>query len=532
MWGEMVERILEARESDLSMFVDENKEISAYALAGIAALYKEIVARGHKKRRETLEALVTEGFEAGGIWEQYKLLYGEMESSLRKRTEALLRADPTSFILLPEGGEEQEMDMGEASDRESDSESEEGSESAEEEEFSEEGEEDFFNEADMEAFVREAELEAEADEESSEEQYLQALIDQKRAEGGGSESEEEAEGDVEGAGFADFFGDVSQDEEEMETSSEDLEGVDPGLLSEYQRQKLEMGKKKHRLEEKLVETKPWHMQGEVMATKREKDSLLAQPLVFDQNRRIETMAQEDITASIESMLKQRIRDAAWDDVIRKEEVAAKVRKTLPELQYEKNAKSLAEEYEAQYLQAVQAQKPGAEEEYTPQQRELLKLYTDVCYKLDSLSNFYYTPKPQEKEAVEIRSRAPAIQMEDVIPTMVSEADTLAPEEIYRPDHKGAAQSKSEMTREELRTAHRRVKRKAKADIRAKEAQLKRQKRSGELVEDTKAQIAKNIRAARNVTVASVDEAIASTSGSSALFEKLSKEVRRDVNEGK
>lgn len=54
------------------------------------------------------------------------------------------------------------------------------------------------------------------------------------------------------------------------------------------------------------------------------------------------------------------------------------------------------------------------------------------YKLNALCNSSFTPrKTKEETGVEIKSLQPAIAVEDVTPLAVSDADRLAPEEIFK-----------------------------------------------------------------------------------------------------
>ena len=61
--------------------------------------------------------------------------------------------------------------------------------------------------------------------------------------------------------------------------------------------------------------------------------------------------------------------------------------------------------------------------------ELKLLFSRICYSMDALSNFHYTPKPFVRKE-EVNTNVAAIQMEEVIPTNISDASLLAPEEIY------------------------------------------------------------------------------------------------------
>lgn len=111
-----------------------------------------------------------------------------------------------------------------------------------------------------------------------------------------------------------------------------------------------------------------------------------------------------------------------------------------ELSHEKPTQSLAELYEAEYSK----QKENAladpslvvvEDTRTESQKrehaEIDGLFRALCYKLDALSNYHFTPKPPRAEMeITTPTQAPAISMEDITPTHVSDAQTLAPQEVF------------------------------------------------------------------------------------------------------
>jgi U3 small nucleolar ribonucleoprotein component len=56
-------------------------------------------------------------------------------------------------------------------------------------------------------------------------------------------------------------------------------------------------------------------------------------------------------------------------------------------------------------------------------------FQSLCLALDTLCNYHYTPPAPEVDLEVASVAAPAISMEEVIPTGVSEAILMAPEEI-------------------------------------------------------------------------------------------------------
>lgn len=135
---------------------------------------------------------------------------------------------------------------------------------------------------------------------------------------------------------------------------------------------------------------------------------------------------------VEDVILQRIKDRAFDDVVRKQksvEAPLEYKKKLL-LDQEKSKQSLAQIYENDYLQQVTAQ--GSQEEREEEEPKLhVEIRTEMqalFAKLDALSNFHFTPKMATAD-VRIVSNMPAIGMEEVAPLATSDAAMLAPEEV-------------------------------------------------------------------------------------------------------
>ena len=89
------------------------------------------------------------------------------------------------------------------------------------------------------------------------------------------------------------------------------------------------------------------------------------------------------------------------------------------------------------------------------QDEIGGLFKELCGRLDALSNFSFTPKPVVEDMA-VKANAPAITMEEVIPTAVSDAKLQAPEEVYRKKRgrEGIVVGDDELSREEKKRRRR------------------------------------------------------------------------------
>jgi len=127
---------------------------------------------------------------------------------------------------------------------------------------------------------------------------------------------------------------------------------------------------------------------------------------------------------------ERIKVKLFDDVERKEKPIGRdvmKQKELP-LNQEKSQLSLAEVYEKDYLTA-QEQLEGVEKEEINETEEAIKRdLKNLFRKLDALSNFAFAPAGVTEE-LKIVVNAPAVSIEEAMPTAVAETQILAPAEV-------------------------------------------------------------------------------------------------------
>ncbi|NWS34425.1 MPP10 protein, partial [Polioptila caerulea] len=265
---------------------------------------------------------------------------------------------------------------------------------------------------------------------------------------------------------------LPDDSETEDITEEQLEKVvNPSeIKSSFEKRQEKMSKKIKSLEEALLEEKPWQLKGEVTGQKRPENSLLEETVLFDHAVRMAPVITEETTFQLEDLIKQRILDEAWDDVVPKEkpkEEAFEYKKRIS-LDHEKSKLSLAEIYEQEYMKLHQQK---TEEEENPEHKEIQEIMDSLFQKLDALCNFHFTPKPPVPE-VKIVSNLPAISMEEVAPVAVSDAALLAPEEIKEKNKAGDIKTDAEKTPTDKKRELRRKKLRKRMRRREKE---KRQK---------------------------------------------------------
>ncbi|EJS43020.1 mpp10p [Saccharomyces arboricola H-6] len=287
-------------------------------------------------------------------------------------------------------------------------------------------------------------------------------------------------------------------EEEDELNAEEMDNSSDKNLSTFEKQQLEISKQIEKLEKEAVAEKKWSLKGEVKAKDRPDDALLTEDLEFDRTAKPVPVITSEVTESLEDMIRRRIQDSNFDDLQRRTllDVSRKSQRPQFELSDVKSSKSLAEIYENDYAHAED--ESALSEELKKAHSEISELYTSLVYKLDVLSSVHFTPKPASS-SLEIRVETPAISMEDAQPLYMSNASTLAPQEVYNVGKaekdgeirlkNGVAMSKEELSREDKNRLRRSLKRK-----RSKAISSNSHKKS------KKNEVVDTLSRARNITV--------------------------------
>ncbi|XP_027811805.2 U3 small nucleolar ribonucleoprotein protein MPP10 [Marmota flaviventris] len=325
---------------------------------------------------------------------------------------------------------------------------------------------------------------------------------------------------------------------DKETEDTDVLNVkkDPDeVKSSFEKRQEKMNEKIASLEKELLEKKPWQLQGEVTAQKRPENSLLEENLHFDHAVRMAPVITEETTFQLEDIIKQRIRDQAWDDVVRKEkpkEDAYEYKKRLT-LDHEKSKLSLAEIYEQEYIKLNQQK---TEEEQNPEHVEIQKMMDSLFLKLDALSNFHFIPKPPVPE-IKVVSNLPAITMEEVAPVSVSDAALLAPEEIKEKNKAGDLKTAAEKTATDKKRERRKKKYQKRLKIKEKEKRRKLLEKSnpdqtGKYTKAVASEKLKQLTKTGRVSLLKDEGKDKALKSSQAFFSKLQDQVKMQISDAK
>ncbi|KAJ4781609.1 U3 small nucleolar ribonucleoprotein MPP10 [Rhynchospora pubera] len=308
----------------------------------------------------------------------------------------------------------------------------------------------------------------------------------------GDDSEGELEEEMENARYEDFFGRQSNkgaqkkssrkkvkfddrpqiNEIEYEETDDEIENKEIEYqenddetennkknMSTHEKEVAKLRSKIEDMERANLEPKSWTMIGEVTAAKRPVNSALEVDLDFEHNVRPAPVITEEVTASLEELIKKRIIDGQFDDVQRAPSLPSKAPRELKELDENKSKQGLAEIYEEEYAQkAGLATAPISVSDELKKEAEML--FKKICLKLDALSHFHFAPKPIIED-MSIQANVPALAMEEIAPIAVSDAAMLAPEEIF--EGKGDVKDEKELTGADRKRRRANKKRRFKAE---------------------------------------------------------------------
>jgi len=219
------------------------------------------------------------------------------------------------------------------------------------------------------------------------------------------------------------------------------------------------------LEQENIAQKEWMYNGEATSKDRPKNSLLEVAEQIDVERSVKPVpiVTEERTNTLEELIKQRILDNNFNDVVRKLPPSL-VGKSRPVDQDQdaqepgmKSQRSLAEIYEQEHLRRIDpANNPTPlSVSVQKQHAEIDELWKSLSHQLDSLTSWRFIPTPEVVDT-RIVANIPAVEMEDARPEAEAGATTmLAPQEVYRPKAKkgevvlgGVPIARVEMSREE------------------------------------------------------------------------------------
>ena len=241
-------------------------------------------------------------------------------------------------------------------------------------------------------------------------------------------------------------------------------------------------KKIEQIEDEMMNPKAWQLTGEATNRERPVNSLLDVHLDFNAATKLPPTITKEVTIKIEELIKQRVLDELFDDpVLLGEHKRKRLNKDATEMDFAKSKKGLGDLYADDLAGKLLGADPEAflEAELNgpdaPLKREIEDISKELFQALDTLSNFYFTPRAPRTDASIQSQNVPALMLEDAIPIDVSKGKQRTTREVFTLDPL-ALREKSELTKEEKRRERATKKRKIKATFKAKALHKKEQLR--------------------------------------------------------
>lgn len=327
----------------------------------------------------------------------------------------------------------------------------------------------FFNEEHMNDFVQQAEhdalnlqsLEADADhnenvhdDDDDSDHNNDADVAAKRS--GGNHARPER--------YSDFFDDAPSDS----ISAADSVPTPLQLLRQKHQSAVQA------VEQAIIQPKAWPLRGEVSAFARPKDSLLETSVHHDVAVRPTSFVSTEVSQAIEDVVKQRIVDGLFDEVIpappqhydaKNANTSKRAKLYLPDVSQEKPSEGLADLYAREFTEQRDEQLQVAtasatvqsegEEKLTEAQIEVNNLFDKLSSRLDALTSLHFVHNRADTTADTLVSKAniKSIAAEEPVPEGVSDGDMLAAREVFVPD-KRQLKGPTEMTKQERKAKRR------------------------------------------------------------------------------
>jgi U3 small nucleolar RNA-associated protein MPP10 len=284
---------------------------------------------------------------------------------------------------------------------------------------------------------------------------------------------ERAENDVR----RDLFDDLSERSDSEDALSDVSAGDPKSRRSAHDRRQAKVAEEIRKLEAELVAKRAWTLAGEATAVDRPINSLLEEDMDFEHVGKPVPVITEEVSESIEELIKRRILAQEFDEVLRRRPDTfgnpSDARRGLVDVDDTKGKQSLAEIYEEEHVKKANpdAYVSQADEKLRRDEEEIKNMWKDVSARLDALSSWHYKPKPAAPTLTVVADVA-TVAMEDAQPTtaqgVAGGESMIAPQEVYAPGRdtaekgevvakSGLPVAKQEMSREEKLRRRRRDK---------------------------------------------------------------------------
>ncbi|KAK5661663.1 hypothetical protein OQA88_9763 [Cercophora sp. LCS_1] len=275
----------------------------------------------------------------------------------------------------------------------------------------------------------------------------------------------------------DLFDDLSERSDSEDALSDVSAGNPKSRRSAHERRQAKVAEEIRKLEAELVAKRAWTLSGEAAAADRPKNSLLEEDLEFEHIGKPVPIITEEVSESIEALIKRRILAQEFDEVLRRRPDTLLnpngARRGLVDVPDTKGKQSLAEVYEEEHVKKSDpdAYVSQADDKLRRDEEEIKQMWKDISAKLDALSSWHYKPKPAAP-TLTIVSDVATVAMEDAQPAtaqgVAGGESMIAPQEVYAPGKGSAEQgevvaksglpvARQEMSREEKLRRRRREK---------------------------------------------------------------------------